>query len=351
LAQAAAGVGDWLADRAVFVVTTPRVWSLHGQSLAATLSRARRVAVLEVPDGESAKTLAVAGDLWRRMIAAGGKRDSRVLTFGGGSVGDLGGFVAACFLRGIEYAQAPTTLLAQVDASIGGKTGLDLPESKNCVGAFHPPRWVISDTRWLATLDAREVRCGWVEALKAAILFDADLFYELERCQPWRRAAGGSALDALLNRCAAHKIAVVREDPLETATRRLLNLGHTLGHSLETALGYEGLRHGEAVAYGILFVLRLAVDRGMEQEQADRVARVLASFELPPLPVLEAARLLDLAARDKKATEQQLRWIVPTRIGAAREQAIDRQDLAEPLRAFLDHPWAALERSQRPADL
>jgi 3-dehydroquinate synthase len=350
-AEASASLADWIADRALFVVTTPRVWSLHGEGLGSTLSRARRLTVLEVPDGESAKSLGVAGDLWRRMMAAGGKRDSRLMTFGGGSVGDLGGFVAACFLRGIEYAQAPTTLLAQVDASIGGKTGLDLPEAKNSVGAFHAPRWVISDTGWLATLEARELRSGWVEALKAAILFDADLFSDLERIQPWKRPPGGDELDGLLGRCAAHKIAVVRQDPLEVGARRLLNLGHTLGHALETALDYQGLRHGEAVAYGILFVLRLAVARGMEPGQADRVAGILSDLQLPPLPVLDGRGILDLMARDKKATERDLRWVLPRRIGEATVEGVRPDHVAQALRAFLVDPWSPAARSDRAPDL
>jgi len=350
-AQACASVGDWLADRTAFVVTAARVWSLHRESLGPTLARARRVTLLEVPEGEAAKSLSIAADLWRRMIVAGGKRDSRLLTFGGGSVGDLGGFVAAGFLRGIEYAQAATTLLAQVDASIGGKTGIDLPEAKNCVGAFHLPRWVISDTDWLQTLEPRELRSGWVEAVKAAILFDAELFSRLERATPWNRPAGGAGFDALVTRCAAHKIAIVREDPLEVGARRLLNLGHTLGHALETALGYEGLRHGEAVAYGILFVLRLAVERGLDPAAADRIARVLAGFQLPPLPVVGARQLLELMARDKKATEGQLRWILPKRIGEAAVQSVGLDDIAARLRAFLVDPWTAAAPARQVSDL
>src|SRR5687768_2900001 len=160
LAAAAAPLGEWLAGRRAFLLTTPRVWGLHGGSLGPLLAPATAVHRLEVPEGEAAKSLAETGRLWSAMLAAGGKRDSRLLAFGGGSVGDLGGFVAGAFLRGIACAQLPTTLLAQVDAAIGGKTAIDLPEAKNSVGAFHHPFAVVADTRWLATLDARQRRAG-----------------------------------------------------------------------------------------------------------------------------------------------------------------------------------------------
>ena len=165
LAATAAETGDWLADRTVFVVTSPTVRELHGGLLETTLAPARRTTVLEVPDGEVAKELAEAERLWRDMLAAGGKRDSRVVAFGGGSVGDLAGFVAGGFLRGVEVVQVPTTLLAQVDASVGGKTGVNLPGAKNSVGLFHHPRAVVADTRVLATLPAAEIRSGLAEVI------------------------------------------------------------------------------------------------------------------------------------------------------------------------------------------
>jgi len=151
-AEALPELGDWLAGRTAFVVTTPRVMALHGGVVGALGPLAGRLVVLEVEEGEAAKNLARAGALWERLLAEGGKRDSRILAFGGGSVGDLAGFVAASFLRGVEIAQLPTTVLAQVDASIGGKTAIDMPAAKNSVGAFHHPEWVISDAAWLRTL-------------------------------------------------------------------------------------------------------------------------------------------------------------------------------------------------------
>ena len=180
LAAGAELMGEWLDGRSLYVVSTPRVLKLHGAALEPLRAAAARTAVLEVPEGEAAKTIDVASDLWRPLVADGVKRDSRLIAFGGGSVGDLGGFVAATTLRGIELALLPTTVLAQVDASIGGKTAIDLPEAKNAVGAFHPPRWVVGDTRWLATLDVAEARAGWVEAVKKAIAFDVGLFERFE---------------------------------------------------------------------------------------------------------------------------------------------------------------------------
>ena len=180
LAAALPELSDWLQGRTAFVVTTARVWALHGDRLDPLSRAASRWVILEVEEGEPAKAVSTAERLWNELLAAGGKRDSRLLAFGGGSVGDLAGFTAGCFLRGIELVQVPTTLLAQVDASIGGKTGVDLPGGKNTVGLFHHPRWVVSDTAVLPSLPREELRSGLVEVVKMAALLDPDLFELLE---------------------------------------------------------------------------------------------------------------------------------------------------------------------------
>jgi 3-dehydroquinate synthase len=248
LAAAAAPLNAWVAGRALFVVSDPRVLALHGAALAPLREAARRATILEVPPGEAAKTLATAESLWSRMLEAGGKRDSRLVAFGGGSVGDLGGFAAGCFLRGIEFAQLPTTLLAQADAAIGGKTAVDLAAAKNSVGVFHHPVFVIGETDFLRTLPAEELRSGLVEVIKMAALLDAPLLARLERDLERLLAGDPAALAPVAAAGAAAKVAVVERDPDERGARRVLNFGHTLGHAIEAELGYRGLRHGEAVA-------------------------------------------------------------------------------------------------------
>ncbi|MEJ2085630.1 MAG: 3-dehydroquinate synthase [Acidobacteriota bacterium] len=245
----------WLAERTGFVVTSPEVWSLYGSRLDPILAQASRWVRLEVAEGESAKNLAHAERLWEQMLDSGGKRDSRVIALGGGSVGDLAGFVAGCFMRGIEIAQVPTTLLAQVDSSIGGKTGINLPAAKNCVGLFCHPKWVIADTSLLTTLPREEICSGLFEVVKAGVALDAHLFTTLEQDLDSLIDADPAVLSSVVAEAIAAKIAVVEKDPTEEGERRLLNLGHTLGHALEARLGYRGLRHGEAVAYGMLFAV------------------------------------------------------------------------------------------------
>jgi 3-dehydroquinate synthase len=339
LAAAADELVEWLAGRRAFVVTTPVVWRLHGDDLGPLLAAAAAVERLEVPEGEAAKSLAEAQRLWQQMLRAGGKRDSRLLAFGGGSVGDLGGFVAAAFLRGIPCLQLPTTLLAQVDAAIGGKTAVDLPEAKNSVGAFHHPFAVVADTRWLASLDARQRRAGLVEAVKMAFLLDPPLFSEIERLLADLVAGDPAALAVVVPAAAAVKARVVERDPEEAGERALLNFGHTLGHALETAAGYAGLLHGEAVGWGMLFALRLAGSRGLEPEAARRLTTVLQTLELPPLPAAGAGQLLALLARDKKAREGGLGWVLPQAVGRGRWSVrVPPDEVAAALAAFLAAP-------------
>ena len=305
----------WLADRTVFVVTSPRVWNLHGDRVLPTVGAASRVHRLEVAEGEAAKSLAHAERLWDQMLESEGKRDSRIVAFGGGSVGDLAGFVAGSFLRGIEYAQIPTTLLAQVDASIGGKTGVNLPTAKNSIGLFHHPSWVVTDPVVLETLPPEELRSGLLEVVKAGIALDSHLFDHVE--DNLDRLLGGDleSLTPVIAEAIAAKIAVVEKDPSEQGARRLLNLGHTLGHALEANLGYTGLRHGEAVGYGMLFAVRLARSRGLAEIDAKRIEQVIGRFELPVLPPLRIEDLMNSIRVDKKQRESFMSWVLPTAIG------------------------------------
>ncbi|HRC86430.1 MAG TPA: 3-dehydroquinate synthase family protein [Thermoanaerobaculia bacterium] len=343
LEQAAEAVGAWLAERTVFLITSQPILALHGASLMRILKHAGRVEMLDVADGEAAKSLEQAGYLWQEMIRLGGKRDSRVLAFGGGSVGDLAGFAAGCFLRGIEVAQFPTTLLAQVDAALGGKTAIDLPAGKNMVGVFHHPRFVVAEARYLPTLPARELRSGLVEAIKMGFGLNRELFESLERKLEAVLAGDPKVLGPLAFEAARTKVRVVEEDPEEQDRRRLLNLGHTLGHALEAAAGYEGLAHGEAVAYGLLFMLRLAVPRGLELESALRLARLLSRLDLPALPAFELATVLSFLARDKKAREGGLPWVLATALGESRVvSGIGPEEVEREAASFLAAPWSLL---------
>ncbi|HEX2253731.1 MAG TPA: 3-dehydroquinate synthase [Thermoanaerobaculia bacterium] len=350
VAAAARRWAPWLAGRTVFTVSSAPVRALHGDVLEALLAPAARRVDLEVPDGEAAKSMAVATGLWERMLAAGGKRDSRLVTFGGGSVGDLGGFVAGCFLRGIEVLQVPTTLLAQVDAAVGGKTGVDLPGGKNTVGVFHHPVAVASDTALLATLPAGELRSGMVEVIKMAALLDPALLAAVERDLPALLAGDAAALAPVVAAAAAAKVAVVERDAREAGERRVLNFGHTLGHALEAALGYRGLRHGEAVAYGMLFALRLAERRGLDAAEPAlfaRLRRLLTRLELPPLPTgdLDPADLVERLGRDKKAREGGLAWVLPAAAGGEAGEGrivtgVRVDELLAELPPFLAAPFA-----------
>jgi 3-dehydroquinate synthase len=344
LAAATPRLAPWLAGRTAFLVSTPRVLALHGERLAPLSDLAARWVVLEVAEGEAAKTVAAAGALWEAMLAAGGKRDSRLLAFGGGSAGDLAGFAAGCFLRGISFVQIPTTLLAQVDAAIGGKTGVDLPGGKNTVGLFHHPELVVADSAVLPTLPREELRSGLVEVIKMAALLDPELLAAVEERLELLLAGDPGALGPVVAAAAAAKIAVVERDPDERGERRLLNFGHTLGHAIETACGYAGLRHGEAVAYGILFALRLAERRGLAAELAGRLRTLLGRLGLPPLqplPELPAGLLVALMARDKKAREGGLTWVLPAGLGNGRMvEDIPPGEVAAELEVFLQAPFA-----------
>jgi 3-dehydroquinate synthase len=269
-----------------------------------------------IPAGEQHKTLATANRLWEAFVQAGVERSGTVLALGGGVVGDLVGFAAAVYLRGVRWVALPTSLLAMVDASLGGKTGCDLPQGKNLVGAFHPPSLVLADPQALGTLPEAELRNGMAEVLKHGILGDAELF---ERCsQGWQ--ALGEDLDPLVRQAMAVKLCIIQEDPYERGERASLNLGHTLGHALEQASDFQ-IKHGEGVAIGMLAAARLAEQLGLAQAGlAAKIEAALTRLRLPTSvpPGLERERILSAMTLDKKRLSGKLRLVLPTRIGASR---------------------------------
>src|SRR5437868_6321474 len=254
---ALASVGTRLRElrvgwRAVLMTDTG-ILKVHGRAVVAGLEAAGlSVTVLEVPDGEAAKTLGVAEHCWDRLLAVGADRTSTVLALGGGAVGDLAGFVAATYMRGANVVQLPTTVLAQVDASIGGKTAIDHPTAKNLIGAFHQPRLVLVDPAVVRSLPEREFRSGLAEIVKHGIVLDADYFAEVERDAAPLCARDLPVVERIIGGSCRLKAGVVERDERESELRHVLNYGHTIGHALEAATGYTRYAHGEAVSLGIV---------------------------------------------------------------------------------------------------
>lgn len=266
-----------------------------------------------IPAGEAHKTLETVAGLWQGFLAAGLERGSTVLALGGGVVGDLAGFAAATYLRGVAWAAAPTTLLAMVDASLGGKTGADLPQGKNLIGAFHPPRLVLADPTTLATLPESELRSGLAEVVKHGVIGDPQLFSLCGR--GWE--AVSASWEEIVRRGMAVKVRVIQNDPYEGGQRAALNLGHTVGHALELASGYR-LRHGEAVAIGTVVAARLSERLGLAaQGLADQIGQNLRGLGLPTaVPQgLERAEILAAMRVDKKRQGGRLRFALPLRLG------------------------------------
>ena len=280
-------VSGALAPGTAAILTDSTVDSLYAASVSGALERAgwTLADVITVPAGENSKSISVYEGIVRRLAAAGMPRSGTIFALGGGVVGDLGGFVASSYMRGIEFAQLPTSLLAMVDSSVGGKVGLDLPEGKNLVGAFLQPRLVAVNLDWLDTLPPREVSHGLAEVVKMGLLAGGAFFKDLN-CVAEARAGDKEALQALILHSVRFKAAVVAEDEREAGLRATLNYGHTVGHGLEAAAGY-GLPHGEAIAAGMLVAARL----GSEKLGADLLETHEDLIRAAGLPLQEAPQL------------------------------------------------------------
>ncbi len=323
-----AGIG---ASR--FVVSSPTVWGFWGEAFHGALPEA---APIIVPDGERHKTTASAGRIYDGLLKGGADRSTTLITFGGGVIGDMGGFAAATYMRGISLAHVPTTLLAQVDAAIGGKVGVNLPGGKNLVGAFYQPSIVVIDPGVLTTLPRREFRAGLYEVIKYGVACDRALFDEVCLGMGPLTRRDPAALTPVIAACCRVKGAIVSADERETGARRVLNFGHTVGHALEAATRYRRLLHGESVAYGMLAACALAVARGaMAAADRDTVAGAIAQLgPLPPVNDLSAAAQLEFMQHDKKVHEGRLHFVLPTGIGAS--QIVTDVSEAELLRALRD---------------
>jgi 3-dehydroquinate synthase len=305
------------SDDAVFVLASPRVWRACGPALARKLpgKNARKPIIFD--DSESEKRLWTIEGIARSLVQAGADRHSTLIAIGGGVVGDVAGFAAASFLRGVRLVHIPTTLVAQVDSSIGGKTGVNLPEGKNLVGAFYPPKLVLVDPTLLRTLPHREFRSGLYEVVKYGVIADAKLFDFLEKRMSSVLRRDPKALARIIEPCIQVKADVVQKDEHEGGLRQILNYGHTLGHALEAATNYRRFLHGEAIGWGMIFatLLALATDK-LNEKDAQRIIRLIASVgPLPSLGKIKASELRPILAGDKKARGGRVLWVLPTRIG------------------------------------
>ncbi|MGD0940667.1 MAG: 3-dehydroquinate synthase [Terracidiphilus sp.] len=302
--------------RRVFVLTSAPIWALWSERFLASF--AEPPIVLFLDPGEKFKTLKSVEALLRQMIQAGGDRGSLLIAFGGGIVGDVGGFVASIFMRGISYVQVPTTFLAQVDSSVGGKTGVNLPEGKNLVGSFHQPLAVFADIDLLGTLSDRELRAGLMESVKAGIIRDRALVRFMEEHAGEVLAREPKALEKVISASIRMKAGVVNQDERESGLRMILNFGHTVGHALEQATRYKLLLHGEAIGWGMIAALHLARQRGtISSGQFDRLEKLIHLYgPLPPLK-LRAAKVTAATGGDKKNIGGVRRFVLPVGIGDA----------------------------------
>lgn len=307
-----------LPDARAALISAAPVANLYAETCLLSLRQAGwQVELLLVPDGEGAKTLAQAGELHEQCARLGLDRGSTLFALGGGVVGDLTGFVAGTYLRGIAFVQIPTTLLAQVDASVGGKTAVDLPAGKNLVGVFHQPRLVVIDVSTLQTLSRRDLSAGMAEVIKHAAIADAEMFAYLRDAASAILAAEPASLRQIVARNCQIKAAVVVADPREQGVRACLNFGHTIGHALELAAGDWDLRHGEAVALGMVAEARVAAQLGLaEAEVAAALQALLEKYQLAgDKPRLDLARAREAILRDKKIVNGRLKLPLVPRLG------------------------------------
>jgi 3-dehydroquinate synthase len=317
------------------IVTNETVGPLYLERVRTALD-GYRVAEVVLPDGEQYKTLQVLDHIYTALLEQRFDRRCTLVALGGGVVGDMAGYAAASYQRGVNFIQVPTTLLSQVDSSVGGKTGVNHPLGKNMIGAFHQPQCVIADTSTLDTLPDRELSAGLAEVIKYGLINDADFFAWLEQNMARLVGRDPSALVYAIERSCADKAAVVAADEREAGQRALLNLGHTFGHAIETGMGYGSWLHGEAVGAGMCMAAAMSARLGwLRPEQVDRVQALVAAAGLPVKPPAEVTpeRFLELMAVDKKVLDGQLRLVLMRDVG---ESVISAEFDTDTLRQTLD---------------
>ncbi len=309
-----------IAGSQVVIVSNETVAPLYMERVRAALPPGLQVTEVVLPDGEQYKTLATLGEIFDQVMAAGHNRSTTMVALGGGVVGDITGFAAACYQRGVDFLQLPTTLLAQVDSSVGGKTAVNHPLGKNMIGAFYQPRAVLIDTNTLQTLPAREFAAGLAEVIKYGLIGDEPFYRWLQQHMPKLIAREEAALAEAIERSCSNKAQVVSADEREGGIRAILNLGHTFGHAIETAQGYGLWLHGEAVAAGMMLALELSARRGfIPAEEVAGLRSLLLASGLPVDPPADMSPgvFLELMARDKKVVNGRLRLVLLEAIGSA----------------------------------
>src|SRR5487761_364295 len=325
--QVVAGQGAWRALRefpvgrysSIFVISEEALWRRWKQEFLKEAGL-RKPETLFVASGERSKSIRVLEKLAAELLGRGADRRSLLILFGGGVIGDLGGFLASVYMRGVDCVHVPTTLLAQVDSSIGGKTAVNVGAMKNLLGTFYPARLVLSEPRVLSSLRERDFRSGLYEVVKHAILDGPEFFAQLERRVSSLHPGSTEQIEPILARAVKVKVDVVNRDEREAGLRAVLNLGHTFGHAIEEATRYRRFLHGEAVGWGLLAASRLSQHLGLlKASEGDRIeSLVLRLGPLPPVRDISFERILRLLPQDKKAVGGKVRWIAPERIGKVR---------------------------------
>ena len=318
-------LGEYLTrlklGKKILLLSNPEIFEHYGETALNSLKKSGfEVSVHLIPAGETNKTLEAIAKIYDTALEKRLERSSTMVALGGGVVGDMTGFAASSWLRGINFVQVPTTLLAMVDASIGGKTGVNHPQGKNLIGAFYQPRLVFIDPFVLKTLPEREFRAGMAEVIKYGIIWDADLFEQLEQAKSLKNLADlpESLLEMIITRSCQAKVDVVSQDEKESGIRAILNYGHTLGHAVESLTGYSQVNHGEAVAIGMVAAGKIAVKMGLWNEKdAQRQMVLIEKMGLPTqIPsYLDPNTIIDILQNDKKVKAGKVRFILPTAIG------------------------------------
>jgi len=318
LSQTGSLVKELQPSQNTVVISSKTILSLHGEWLFRSLRRAGLEAEpVIIPEGERYKTLATVEKIYRALSRLHANRKTLLIAFGGGVIGDVAGFAAASYLRGLPYVQVPTTLLAQIDSSIGGKTGVNLPSGKNLVGAFHQPRAVIVDPLLLSTLPPRELRSGLYEALKYGVIRSTELLELVEKKHTRFPRRDKQSLERMITECARIKAEIVSQDETESELRMVLNYGHTLGHALEAATQYKTFTHGEAIAHGMIMANQLAEQlNGLDASEAARINTSIQGIAPLPRPrQLRWAEVYRHMLSDKKFVDQKFRFVLPRRVG------------------------------------
>ena len=321
----------------VAVVTNPKIDRLYGDAVRAGLRKVGyEPLMIHLPSGERYKTLKSISRIYDHLIQNRFERGDALIALGGGVIGDMCGFAAATFLRGISYIQCPTTVVAQVDASIGGKTGVDHPRGKNLIGAFHQPRLVCTDPATLKTLSRREYRAGLAEVVKYGVICDAGFFRYLEANSDAILALEPEKLGHCISRSSEIKVEVVQSDEQESGRRKILNYGHTIGHAIETLTAYSRYRHGEAVAIGMVVASRFACHLGLLAEsEIERQVALLEAFGLSTQwPDLDPGDIIDVMEGDKKVVGGEIYFVLPREIGAVEVMQVDKKVLRRFLKAL-----------------